>query len=323
MIDTQPLPLNSLNIANTPGSKHSGESFEGIQLNRSNPNIAIMAENPHTRPIAEVDSDNDGPNMPPKKRRRTNVILDSDDDMEDATGNDTVMQNDIMEDATENDTVMQGDIIEGGDNTETSDGEKKKQQGAYTGPSALLWLLSIRDTRLAAEKKASGADAKTPSDESDSGEQLDADDQAEDGDELHTVNVSGANADLLSMRGPRPNESDGFPFEPLSSSTNHFKTYENRVHSLNDSFNADSFNNGPDYSFPPLSDLQEIFLHMARSGLHKMPNLILAIDQLKNRKLRIATMCSGTESPVTALKIILDSKHLTPILSSSFDVHKS
>ncbi|KIJ55585.1 hypothetical protein M422DRAFT_240196 [Sphaerobolus stellatus SS14] len=57
----------------------------------------------------------------------------------------------------------------------------------------------------------------------------------------------------------------------------------------------------PDQSdHSPINDLPSIFQDLVR----RLPNLETVVDRVKGRKLRVATMCSGTESPLLALGLI-------------------
>ncbi|KAI9683648.1 MAG: hypothetical protein M1829_004953 [Trizodia sp. TS-e1964] len=71
--------------------------------------------------------------------------------------------------------------------------------------------------------------------------------------------------------------------------------------------NVDRFKYKPGLKedLPPLHDIEEIFEDMVHKGLKT--GLKKAIDHLNSRKLKIATMCSGTESPVLALGLVSDS----------------
>lgn len=86
-----------------------------------------------------------------------------------------------------------------------------------------------------------------------------------------------------------------------------------------DDFNPDTFTDGLDRSLPPLSDLKEIFLDMTSRALNMLPGLKLAVKHLQDRPLRVATMCSGTESPIIALNIIFECKYQAyfPAISKS------
>jgi hypothetical protein len=53
-------------------------------------------------------------------------------------------------------------------------------------------------------------------------------------------------------------------------------------------------------SLPPLSNLADIFADIVQ----RIPEIKTAAERVKGRKLRIATMCSGTESPLLALRMI-------------------
>ena len=61
-------------------------------------------------------------------------------------------------------------------------------------------------------------------------------------------------------------------------------------------------------SHPPLSKLPAIFHDMVTNAWNKTP-LKEAMDWLSTRQINIATMCSGTESPLLALGIIQEGKH--------------
>ncbi|KAK4703476.1 hypothetical protein P7C70_g2742, partial [Phenoliferia sp. Uapishka_3] len=56
---------------------------------------------------------------------------------------------------------------------------------------------------------------------------------------------------------------------------------------------------GIDENLPPIVSLDDIF-----SDLVRRTNLDAAVQRLKGRKLRVGTMCSGTESPLLALGIV-------------------
>jgi hypothetical protein len=61
---------------------------------------------------------------------------------------------------------------------------------------------------------------------------------------------------------------------------------------------------GIDENLQPLCKIEEIFVDMTaracKLGFKKV------VNHLKNRKLRVATMCSGTESPILALRLVSD-----------------
>jgi len=56
------------------------------------------------------------------------------------------------------------------------------------------------------------------------------------------------------------------------------------------------------YSLPPISDIPDIFGDLVGN----VPEIKEVADHLLGRKLRVATMCSGTESPLLALDLIGD-----------------
>lgn len=63
-----------------------------------------------------------------------------------------------------------------------------------------------------------------------------------------------------------------------------------------------------DESLPPLSDLNAIFHDMVSKACTKIP-LEEALEHLSQKQVNVATMCSGTESPLLALSKIQNGKH--------------
>ncbi|KAI6843258.1 hypothetical protein KC332_g9872 [Hortaea werneckii] len=57
-------------------------------------------------------------------------------------------------------------------------------------------------------------------------------------------------------------------------------------------------------NLPPLSDLDDVFDDMTKKALRL--GLKEALGSLKNRSIRIATLCSGTESPLLAMEMVAD-----------------
>ncbi|KZV96801.1 hypothetical protein EXIGLDRAFT_833373 [Exidia glandulosa HHB12029] len=71
----------------------------------------------------------------------------------------------------------------------------------------------------------------------------------------------------------------------------------------------------PDQSvLPPISDIGDIFIDM----VSQRPQLLEVTKPLNGRKLRVATMCSGTESPLLALDLIRDA--MKEKLGATFDL---
>jgi hypothetical protein len=64
--------------------------------------------------------------------------------------------------------------------------------------------------------------------------------------------------------------------------------------------------NGLAGDLPPLHDLDEIFQQITLHAVGQ--KLGDVIDCLDGRKLRVATMCSGTESPILALEMVISRK---------------
>ena len=57
----------------------------------------------------------------------------------------------------------------------------------------------------------------------------------------------------------------------------------------------------PDTSdFPPINDIPSMFADL----VSHIPQIKGVVERIKGRKLRVATMCSGTESPLLALDLI-------------------
>jgi hypothetical protein len=72
---------------------------------------------------------------------------------------------------------------------------------------------------------------------------------------------------------------------------------------------------GLDYTFPPMSDLEDIFNDISNRAVKKGLKTFLA--HLGHRKLRVVTMCSGTESPIMALEMIAQSRLLILVQKAS------
>lgn len=62
--------------------------------------------------------------------------------------------------------------------------------------------------------------------------------------------------------------------------------------------------NGLDFNLPPMHDLEEIFLDMAKNAVKL--GIETFVKHLRGRKLRVVTMCSGTESPLLALQMLCE-----------------
>ena len=64
---------------------------------------------------------------------------------------------------------------------------------------------------------------------------------------------------------------------------------------------------GIDETLPPIHDIEDIFEDMAKKAIGQ--GLDNALEALKNQEIRVATMCSGTESPILALNLIFNGMH--------------
>lgn len=74
-----------------------------------------------------------------------------------------------------------------------------------------------------------------------------------------------------------------------------------------------NFKSGVNEKLPPISNIVEIFDDLTGKAMDL--GLGKAIQHLGSRKLKLATMCSGTESPLLALKLVSESKHKHPNIS--------
>lgn len=68
-----------------------------------------------------------------------------------------------------------------------------------------------------------------------------------------------------------------------------------------------NFRGGINEKLPPISNIVEIFDDLTRKAMDL--GLGKAIQHLGSRKLKLATMCSGTESPLLALQLVSESKY--------------
>ncbi|WVQ62591.1 uncharacterized protein L199_000733 [Kwoniella botswanensis] len=66
---------------------------------------------------------------------------------------------------------------------------------------------------------------------------------------------------------------------------------------------------------PPMNDIEVMFDHL----VSRMPDIVQLVKRLNGRKLRVATMCSGTESPLLALNMIAKAIKAQHDLTLSFD----
>jgi hypothetical protein len=66
------------------------------------------------------------------------------------------------------------------------------------------------------------------------------------------------------------------------------------------------YKTGLDGSLPPIHELEEIFQDISKKAITN--GIQAAIRHLGSRKLRVVTMCSGTESPLLALEMVSKSE---------------
>jgi hypothetical protein len=76
----------------------------------------------------------------------------------------------------------------------------------------------------------------------------------------------------------------------------------------------DKYISPEDSSLPPISRLPDIFLDI----ISRLSEVKTLAEHIKGRKLRVATMCSGTESPLLALNLI--SRAMTEKFGITIDV---
>jgi hypothetical protein len=98
--------------------------------------------------------------------------------------------------------------------------------------------------------------------------------------------------------GIMPDEDEALDLEPASRPT--------KLKTAARNHDAWQYKGGIDETLPPMHDLGEIFEDIAKNSVKH--GLQEAVGHLASKKLRIATMCSGTESPVLALDLIRDSE---------------
>jgi 2-hydroxy-3-keto-5-methylthiopentenyl-1-phosphate phosphatase len=84
---------------------------------------------------------------------------------------------------------------------------------------------------------------------------------------------------------------------------------EETVSSQGDNY---SYSNGIDETLEPITAIREAFEDLVKRLKSCGPAFIEFLNSLKNRKIRIATMCSGTESPILALDLVAGSKNIIP-----------
>lgn len=76
----------------------------------------------------------------------------------------------------------------------------------------------------------------------------------------------------------------------------------------------DKYVSPEDSSLPPISRLPDIFLDI----VSRLPDVKTLAEHIQGRKLRVATMCSGTESPLLALNLI--SRAMTEKFGNTIEV---
>ena len=63
----------------------------------------------------------------------------------------------------------------------------------------------------------------------------------------------------------------------------------------------------------PIHDIADIFASLTGKALKT--GISDALKHLRSHTLKVATMCSGTESPILALRMIQESEYVVPIMS--------
>jgi len=97
--------------------------------------------------------------------------------------------------------------------------------------------------------------------------------------------------------------------EPLAAENAKAKKAPSSLVKMKDAWN---FKNGINEGLPPITNIVEIFDDITKKAINL--GLGKAIQHLGSRKLKLATMCSGTESPVLALELVSESKPDHPYL---------
>jgi hypothetical protein len=75
---------------------------------------------------------------------------------------------------------------------------------------------------------------------------------------------------------------------------------------------------GIDFNLPPIDNIDDAFADMAAKAVEL--GLVNALDKLNGRRISVATMCSGTESPLLAFELL--SKALKKAGQPSLNVHQ-
>ena len=126
--------------------------------------------------------------------------------------------------------------------------------------------------------------------------------EASEGVEAHSeVDEIGGESQEDQPRSPPARASKASNRRPLAKSESHRK-----LRSLPSTFDKTTLG-----KLAPLTDLSNIFEHMANKAFKDL-GLAPALVSLGNREIRIATMCSGTESPLLALQMLSDGKLTSP-----------
>lgn len=81
---------------------------------------------------------------------------------------------------------------------------------------------------------------------------------------------------------------------------------ENSPHNSGNKQPQKKMHKGLNLSLPPLSNIEDIFADMAARAMQL--GLCKALEHIGYKELKVATMCSGTESPLLALDLLLKCK---------------
>ena len=168
--------------------------------------------------------------------------------------------------------------------TESSDASDEYTPSSYTSPG-----VAAEEEFEALPDTSEGEDVSTEQDVADNREHSESDGYA------------------IPAAKRRKTVSQNTP-NPLNSTSSSQKTSSNTLTgkvSKTNVIGAWKFKPGIDATLPPMHDIGEIFEDITQKA-GSMTLFTKFIKHLGGRKLNVATMCSGTESPLLALRLITD-----------------
>lgn len=74
------------------------------------------------------------------------------------------------------------------------------------------------------------------------------------------------------------------------------------------SIRINAITKGLDQSYPPIDNVEDMFLDAVTTACERF-GLDKIVDHFNRRPLKVATMCSGTDSPILAFRLIKEGKN--------------